>query len=375
MIIKKRNDNENGIPIKKRNDNGNEIRIKRRTMITFKETNLSQKYYMLLGDLKLYSKTSLLKMFTDYGIPFPINAGRPNTLLIVLQKFIICKKIALLTEVEEPISPLFVTDSQGRINIFTWFSSSSDLKRFLGCDRTQGLASWLCEKRNLTEEEVIQYSDDQLLVHPLVALLAANSMNDNFRAKFNEFFIINRDDQAKGEAIRKQARKARSIFEDEGLVDYVIQDGFPKWPFSDIEHGFYIIQMGNLVKAGGTGMREDETYQSIRRRFATHRNTNCDFKLKALFKFDNSEAVEAFEVVSKLILRKYRRGYDGRLEQYRCPGQDSGEVIVKIISKLFQKMRPTREDQEWERISEKKVESYNRISAESSAASSPEVSP
>lgn len=343
--------------------------------ITFKETNVSERYYMLLKDLKLYRRSSLIEMFKDYGIQFPSYMTAAKNLLNIAQKFIICKKIAPVIEAEEPISPLLVTDSQGRIDIFTWFSSFSDLERFLGCDQTHGMVSRLCKKRNLTEEEVIKYSDDQLLVNPVLALLAANSMNDSFRCKVNELFIIDRNEQLKGEAIRKEARKARLIFEDEGLVDYGIQFQALRWPFSEIKHGFYIIQMDNLVKAGGTGMHANENYISVKKRFSAHRVTNCEFKLRALFEFDNSEAAEVFEIFSKFVLKEYRVGSDERSEQYKCPGQDSGKVVVRIVSEQFRKMKLAREDQKWRKLSKKEVALYNRISAEDSAPSSPEVSP
>lgn len=200
-----------------------EIIVEKRTIteIFFKGRNVPEKSYMLLKDLKLYRKSSLIKMFKENGIPLPSYSKSKKNLLIMAQHFVITEKIAPAVEAEEPISPLLVKDSQGRIDILTWFSpSSDDLKRFLGSGQTQRMISWLCKEKNLREEEVIKCSDDQLLVNPYIALLAANSMGAAFRAKLNELFVIDRIEEGKMEAMQKKGRKASLIIEDEGLLIY-----------------------------------------------------------------------------------------------------------------------------------------------------------
>jgi len=350
-----------------------EIIVEKRTIteIFFKGRNVPEKSYMLLKDLKLYRKSSLIKMFKENGIPLPSYSKSKKNLLIMAQHFVITEKIAPAVEAEEPISPLLVKDSQGRIDILTWFSpSSDDLKRFLGSGQTQRMISWLCKEKNLREEEVIKCSDDQLLVNPYIALLAANSMGAAFRAKLNELFVIDRIEQGKMEAMQKKGRKASLIIEDEGLLIYpTLHQQVPQWPFSDIKHGFYVFQIGNHVKIGGTGMKEYRKYATIKKRFRGHRNTHCKFILNALFKFDNQEAADIFETVSKMILREYHIGSDERMEQYECPGQDSAEVVVKMVSEQFEKMKLLRKDQVWRKLSEEEIEFYNHLSSEASLPS------
>ena len=75
-------------------------------------------------------------------------------------------------------------------------------------------------------------------------------------------------------------------------------------------------------------------------RLATHRSTYAPFKLVNVFEFRDSSTVKLFEQAIKHVLRPHCIGKvdNLKMEQYECPGEDTGLVINYLVSKQFKLM-------------------------------------
>lgn len=109
-----------------------------------------------------------------------------------------------------------------------------------------------------------------------------------------------------------------------------------KWDNFKIPFAYYLIQINNIVKGGIVGEKDE----NLDFRLAIHRSTYARFKLVNVFEFRDSSTVKLFEQAIKHVLSPHSIGKvnNFKMEQYECPGKDTGLVINNLVSKQFKHM-------------------------------------
>lgn len=237
---------------------------------------------------------------------------------------------------------LLISDKNGRLNISLWFCKASrslrfnPLRRFLKSKQVKviWMKNKICEKQNLKAHEVIQNTEEGVFVNPEIARLAASYLSDEIF-----YDIHNRPDE-----IEKQTKER------------------VKWDSFNLPFAYYLIKIENLVKAEIVRNKEEPTKENLDRRLSTHRSTYARFELINVFEFRNSKTVRLFEETSKHTLALYNIGIDKniKLEQYECPGKDTGQVINDLVSQQFTLMNIESRQLGME-CPKEKIDSYNKI--------------
>ena len=240
----------------------------------------------------------------------------------------------------EVISPKFpiVSDSKARINISLWFRDDrrstgyNRLKRFLESRDVIRLTKQICERKNLKEGEVIYHTKDGVFVVLQLALLAGSYLNDELFYDIYDFYLV-----AKPAEIQRQVRREATLLLKELGVKLNLH---VKWDNFKIPFAYYLIQINNVVKRGIVGEKEESKDENLDFRLATHRSTYAPFKLVNVFEFRDSSTVKLFEQAIKHVLRPHCIGKvdNLKMEQYECPGEDTGLVINNLVSKQFKLM-------------------------------------
>ena len=165
-----------------------------------------------------------------------------------------------------------------------------------------------CEIEKKQKNDVMVEIDGELYVHPVIALYAASFLSTRVRHDILDFYV----------------NKFR-------------------WKNFDAPYAFYYFVIGNVVKCGAVGLKDQKNPESLNARFASHRSTHARFILINVIEFKDSKTVTFFENLIKFVLEDYSVG----IEQYEWPGENSEEIINEIILKQFDEMNRLNDDAGW----------------------------
>jgi len=253
------------------------------------------------------------------------------------------------------------TDEKDRVDISPWFRDAkkkqgfNPLKRFLTNDRTRRLAKIICVMDKSEPNEVIHETEKGTFVSPEIAVEAASYLDDYILIDILRFYLV-----ARPAEIEKQIQERTNLQLKELGIKFNKHIGWDKFNFP---FAYYLIKIDNAVKAGIVGEKEKPRTESLDSRLSVHRSTYARFELINVFEFQNSDTVKLFEKVTKLALFKYNIGLDKntKLEQYECPGKDSGQIINELVSQIFKNLDIENQHLGTE-CPKEKIDAYNKIS-------------
>ena len=288
------------------------------------------------GDLEAFKLKELQAMAKELKINLKGKRRKHQVVNIMFAYFLQLKSSNLDTEIL-PQNFTIATDINDNINISLWFKGTGNkFSRCINSKRFKDLVTLHCEIEKKQKNDVMVEINGELYVHPVIALYAASFLSTRVQYDILHFYLHTKFDKmreiyhSKIESLEQQVIVAQEL----GLK----LDKTSRWKNLDAPYAFYYFVIGNVVKCGAVGLKDQKNPESLNARFASHRSTHARFILINVIEFKDSKTVTFFENLIKFVLEKYSIGTNTSLEQYECPEGNSPEIIDKIILKEFYRL-------------------------------------
>jgi len=285
------------------------------------------------GDLEAMKLKELEAMAKELKINRRGKRRKDQVVNIMFSYFLQLKSSNLDTEIL-PQSFAIATDINDNINISLWFKGTGNqFSRCINSKRFKDLVTFHCEIYKKQKKDVMVEINGELYVHPIIALYAASFLSTGVQYDILHFYINTKFEKmrefynSKIESLEQQVVVAQELGLKLGKTS--------RWKNFDAPYAFYYFVIGNVVKCGAVGLKDQKNPESLNARFASHRSTHARFILINVIEFKDSKTVSHFEDWTKSFLEKYSIGTNTSLEQYECPEGNSAEILDKIILKQF----------------------------------------
>jgi hypothetical protein len=217
----------------------------------------------------------------------------------------------------------------------------------------------ICEKQDLKNHDVICHTEEGVFVMSHIALLAASYLSDELFYDIFNFYLVSRPAEIEKQNKKRVQEEAILLLDELGIKI----NQHVKWETFDIPFAYYLIKINNVVKGGIVGEKEEPKNENLDLRLSIHRSTYARFELVNVFEFRNSATVKLFEDILKHVLVMYKigRDEDTKMEQYECPGKDTGQVINELVAQQFKAMNIETRQLGME-CPKEKIDAYNKVS-------------
>lgn len=313
------------------------------TRIFFKTLKSSKHNSILLKDLaELRNANEIVTTARGYGIKAS-DFNKVNLTQVSKATLIDQIRVSAINEVSS-------TGDQDCVDISTWFPSRDGLEKFLASDEVKIATDIISGRIGSEGNQAVNFSEEgRVFVDPNLALFAATHLEneDDFREVYG--FVID----SQFEAGEKAATK-----ESVGLMDPILREGgasrgltSAKRTSFNIRNSCYIIKVNDLVMIGFARHEDTEKNLEVHARSPRTQEENLDEQLAIhrkvygaslevlrVFQFRYSKNAEELRKILKFLMGNsfFELDGDSELASYRCPDQDSVQLIEEVVTDWFE---------------------------------------
>lgn len=232
-----------------------------------------------------------------------------------------------------------VADDRGYINVSLWFKGKlKSLDRCIKTKRFQELLAQYIEKEKPKRDDILvsQGQGEATFLPPILAIFVASHLNKELHYDILQYYLFSKVSQI--EMVYRA--EIASLKQDNEALELGLKLNRLSWVNFEVSYAYYWFMIGDTLKCGVVGIKDNANEDNLKKRLSTHRTTYAKLRLLGCINFKDSQTLLLFENWMKTVLSDYCiDGTDSLVEQYQSKSSNIEEIADKLIREQFLAMR------------------------------------